>query len=46
MKFKGRIELTQKSAKHLGVDVEKQYEIDLLSKAKVITNNNLSLIHI
>ncbi len=46
MKFKGRIELTPKSAKHLGVDVKKQYEIDLLSKAKVITNNNYILISV
>ena len=46
MKFKGRIELTPKSAKHLGVDVKKQYEIDLLSKAKVVSNNNYILISV
>lgn len=46
MKFKGRMELTPKSAKHLGVDVKRQYEIDILSKAKVITNNNYILISV
>ena len=46
MKCKGRIELTPKSAKHLGVDVKRQYEVDLLSKAKVISNNNYILISV
>lgn len=46
MKFKGRIELTPKSAKHLSVDVKKQYEIDILSKARVISNNNYILISV
>jgi predicted transcriptional regulator len=46
MKFKGRIELTPKSAKHLLVDVKKQYEIDILSKARVISNNNYVLISV
>lgn len=46
MKFKGHIELTEKSAKHLGVDINKIYAIDVFSKGKVMSDNNYVLISI